>query len=318
MPVALRIFLIVVVGATLSGSVAYLGNQLGRYVGRRKMTIAGLRPRYTSNVITVATGALIYLLTLGILSAMSEDVRLLIHGIDELRAQGVALEQQIKATNDKVRAGPALLPFQPLAVGVVQCGLSKDEMREQIETLLQLANDNLVAHNNQLAAKNGLMALPDDTKLVKYVSAEKDGIIDSLRKAPKGSTVVCIILSGKETVYYKDDTVAQFLFRPNPVVLRKGQVITSGVIDGRGTSAQVFKQVYEFIYKDLNYTCLEQYRMVRNPLTNKLDTSIDVYQMRRAADQIARMNKPMRLQVVATSEIHPLGPLEAELLVVGK
>lgn len=318
MAVALRIFLIVVVGAALSGLVAYLGNQLGRQVGRRKMTLAGLRPRYTSNIITVATGAVIYLLTLGILSVASSDVRQLLVGLRELEEQRSQLQHQVKGLDEKVKAGPVSLPLQPLAVGVIQCGLSADDMRAQIDTLLQLANDNFLARNNQLASKSGLAPLPDEKKLVKYVAADKEGILDTLRKAPKGSTVVCIVLSGKVTAYYDDETVAQFLFRPNPVVFRKDQVITSGVIDGRATSAQVYKQVYEFIFKDLNYTCLEQYHMVRNPLTNKLDTSIDVFMMRQAADQIARMNKPMRLQVVANGEIHPLGPLEARLLVVNQ
>lgn len=316
MPVALRIFLIVVVGATLSGSVAYLGNQLGRYVGRRKMTIAGLRPKYTSNVITVATGALIYLLTLGIVSAASEDARQFLVGLRELQEQRQQLEQQVSALDTKVQAGPVVLPFEPLAVGVVKCGLSADDTRAQIDTLLQYANNNMLARNNQLAGKAGLTPVLDDTKLVKYVATDKEGIIDSLRKAPRKSTVVCEILAGKTTAYYRDDTVVNFMFRPNPVVFRKGQIITSAVIDGRATSAQVYKQVYDFIFKDLNYTCLSQHNMVRNPLTNKLDTSIDVFMMRQATDQIARMNKPMRLQVVATSEIHPLGPLEAELLVV--
>lgn len=318
MPTALRIFLIVVLGASMSGLVAFLGNKLGRQVGRSKMTLFGLRPRYTSNIITVATGAFIYLLTLGVLSVASEDVRQLLVGLRELQEQRVALSQQMKALDEKVQAGPVVLPYQPLSVGVVKCGFSRDDLRAQIDTLLQYANDNLVARNNQVAAKSGLAPLSIDSKLVKYVSAEKDGILDSLRKAPKGSTVVCIVLAGKTTAYYKDETVAQFLFRPNPVVFRKDQVITSGVIDGRQTSAQVYRQIFEFIYKDLNYTCLEQYHMVRNPLTNKLDTSIDVFMMRQAADQIARMNKPMRLEVIANDEIHPLGPLDARLIVVEK
>ena len=61
----LRVALILVAGAVLSGLVAWLGNKLGRQVGRRKMSLFGLRPRHTSNVITVATGSLIFLVTLG-------------------------------------------------------------------------------------------------------------------------------------------------------------------------------------------------------------------------------------------------------------
>lgn len=313
--IALRIFLIVVVGSALSGLVAFLGNKLGRQVGRRKMSIFGLRPKYTSNIITVATGSMIFMVTLGIMSAISSDVRTFLGGLDELKREQIRLQQEIAHQRKILGAGPIVLPFQPLALGVVQCGLSLGEMREQIDTLLQLANDNLLARNNQTASKYDLAQLSDESKLVGYVPGDKDGIIDSLRRAPKGSTVVCIVLAGKQTAYYNDKIEAQFLFQPNPVVFHRDQAIVSGFIDGRRTSAQVYTKIVEFIYKDLNYTCLEQYHMIRNPLSNKLDTSIDMFMMKRAADEIAKANRPMKLNVVANGEIHPLGPLDARLVV---
>lgn len=313
MPTALRVLLVVAFGAALSGLVAFLGNKLGRYVGRRKMSVFGLRPRYTSNLITVWTGALIFLVTLGVMSAASREVRLALTGFAELQKQKEVLDHQIADLNRKFTVGPIVLPFDPLSLGVLQCGLSRRTTQEHLQTLIQLANDHLLTRNNLMGSKNNLPPLSEDTQIVQ--SPNTRAVIADCTQLPRGSTVVCVIVNGPNTVYYDDVAQIQFILRANPIVFHKGQVIVAKIIDGRRTTAQVFNQIDEFIYKDLQYTCLDQYHMYRNPLTDKLDTSIDVGMMRAAADKIAASNRPMRLEVIANGDIHPLGPLDARLVV---
>ncbi len=43
----------------LSGTLAYLGDVLGMRIGKRRISLFGLRPRDTSRVITAFTGILI-------------------------------------------------------------------------------------------------------------------------------------------------------------------------------------------------------------------------------------------------------------------
>ena len=43
----------------VSGLVAFVGNQVGRSIGRRRLAVLGLRPRYTAQLVTVLTGMLI-------------------------------------------------------------------------------------------------------------------------------------------------------------------------------------------------------------------------------------------------------------------
>ena len=43
----------------LSGAIALVGNAVGRNIGRRRLSLVGLRPRYTAQIVTVVTGMLI-------------------------------------------------------------------------------------------------------------------------------------------------------------------------------------------------------------------------------------------------------------------
>ncbi|MHB1460103.1 MAG: DUF3084 domain-containing protein [Armatimonadota bacterium] len=72
MPITLVVGIIVVL---LSGFIAYLGDWLGRTLGRRKLSIWGFRPRYTAMIVTAITGALISVLSWGIILGSVAEFR---------------------------------------------------------------------------------------------------------------------------------------------------------------------------------------------------------------------------------------------------
>jgi len=98
----LRTILILAVIAIVSGAIAFLGNQLGRYIGKRKMTILKLRPRHTSMVFTIITGAMIALLTVGIFAFISVPVRTFIHGFEKLQKSYQELEDKQEVLLEEV------------------------------------------------------------------------------------------------------------------------------------------------------------------------------------------------------------------------
>ena len=49
-------FVLILTIAILGGLIALLGDRLGMRMGKRKLSLFGLRPKYTSMVITVITG----------------------------------------------------------------------------------------------------------------------------------------------------------------------------------------------------------------------------------------------------------------------
>ncbi len=64
---------IVVFIVILAGIIAYLGDRVGHQVGRKRLTLFNIRPRYTSTIIAVATGMIIALIvTLGAIFASNQ------------------------------------------------------------------------------------------------------------------------------------------------------------------------------------------------------------------------------------------------------
>lgn len=69
----------------VGGLIAYIGDKIGMKVGRKRLTLFGLRPKHTSIVITILTGIFIAGATIGILSVVSEDVRTALFDMKELK-----------------------------------------------------------------------------------------------------------------------------------------------------------------------------------------------------------------------------------------
>jgi hypothetical protein len=69
----------------LAGAIAYAGDRVGHRVGRARLTLFGLRPKYTSTVVAVATGMMIALAVSLIAIASSQEVRLALFHINDLR-----------------------------------------------------------------------------------------------------------------------------------------------------------------------------------------------------------------------------------------
>ncbi|HEX3369662.1 MAG TPA: DUF3084 domain-containing protein [Candidatus Cybelea sp.] len=57
----------------IAGGVAYVGDRVGHQVGRRRLSLFGIRPRYTSTIVAIATGMVIALVvTLGAIFASQQ------------------------------------------------------------------------------------------------------------------------------------------------------------------------------------------------------------------------------------------------------
>ena len=86
-------FMLIVL-AVMGGLIAYLGDKIGSKVGKRKIKLMGLRPKYTSILITIMTGISIAVVTLGVMSVLSENARVALFGMNKLRQQQHVLEEQ--------------------------------------------------------------------------------------------------------------------------------------------------------------------------------------------------------------------------------
>lgn len=86
----------------LGGLVAYIADGLGRKIGKKRLSPFGLRPRHTATLLTILSGVLIPLLTVGIIALASRDFRqwvtegrAAIQQVSELRGQVLQINRDI-------------------------------------------------------------------------------------------------------------------------------------------------------------------------------------------------------------------------------
>ena len=89
----------------MGGLIAFLGDKIGSKVGKKRMTLFGLRPKYTSIIVTIISGVLISFLTVAVLAVVNENVRVALFGLSKLQAQMANLNQEIIVKNKELDEG---------------------------------------------------------------------------------------------------------------------------------------------------------------------------------------------------------------------
>ena len=93
----------------MGGLIAYMGDKLGTKIGKRRMSLFGLRPKHTSIIVTIVTGLLVAAATVGVLTFTSQSVRTALFGMDQLRADMKQLNNEVAAKTQELIRGQALL-----------------------------------------------------------------------------------------------------------------------------------------------------------------------------------------------------------------
>jgi len=83
----------------ISGLIAFIGDWVGLKIGKKRVTIFGLRPHHTAIVITVISGILIAIITVTILTISSNDVRTALFGMEELKEKLSYLSREVELSN---------------------------------------------------------------------------------------------------------------------------------------------------------------------------------------------------------------------------
>ena len=117
------IFLVLFI-VCLAGAIAYVGDRVGHQVGRKRLSLFGIRPRYTSTIVAIGTGMLIALVvTVGALVANNNVKTAFFHlnavnsRVTQLQAQADLLEKHVRKQQVIVGVGDlmndrwAIIPF---------------------------------------------------------------------------------------------------------------------------------------------------------------------------------------------------------------
>ncbi|MBQ8690557.1 MAG: DUF3084 domain-containing protein [Phascolarctobacterium sp.] len=90
----------IVIMAIVGGLIAYIADNMGSKIGKKRMSVFGLRPRHTSILLTVLSGMMISVLTIGVMAISSESARTALFGMEQIKAEVKMLEKEKSIAQD--------------------------------------------------------------------------------------------------------------------------------------------------------------------------------------------------------------------------
>lgn len=214
------IMLIVVLVLT-GGVIAFIGDRLGSKVGKKKLSLFGLRPRHTSILVTIITGILITTVTFGILAIASKDVRTALFGMNKLKAELnekqsmleeasgalVNVKNDLNTTKEEYAKSKKDLEETQEDLEIAQ---QTAELLRQEQVALQNRNQELWSDNQTLIEHNQSLAENNQFLLANNESLKADNL--ELEKTNND------LQEGIENI------------RERPIIYRVGELLASGVI----------------------------------------------------------------------------------------
>lgn len=213
--------MLIVVLVLTGGVIAFIGDRLGSKVGKKKLSLFGLRPKHTSILVTIITGILITTVTFGILAIASKDVRTALFGMDKLKAElndkQYALEEasndlasvtfDLNTTKEEYAKSKKDLEETQEDLEIAQ---QAAELLRQEQVALQNRNQELWSDNQTLIEHNQSLAQNNQFLLANNESLKADNL--ELEKTNND------LQEGIENI------------RERPIIYRVGELLASGVI----------------------------------------------------------------------------------------
>ena len=205
------------------GVVAVIGDRVGTKVGKKRLSIFGLRPRHTSTIVTIVTGIMITTLTFGILAAASENVRTALFGMEQLN-------RSMQETKNKLARASEELTAAREEQGKADMALA--ELKGSVQSLAEEA-ERLSAGNRVLSAKNDALARENAAldDLNQSLAAENDALAAANETLAADNTQLIGDKKALEKHTY-DLRRGLEIIREGDIVYRAGEVIAAGVIKG--------------------------------------------------------------------------------------
>lgn len=100
----------------IAGAVAYVGDRVGHQVGRKRLSLFGIRPRYTSTIVAIATGMIIALVVTLVAIFASQQVKTAFFKLNSINQQITELQARQRDLETKVNTGRLVLPVDTLMV----------------------------------------------------------------------------------------------------------------------------------------------------------------------------------------------------------
>jgi len=328
---AMQTILIVIL---VSGLIAFVGDRVGHFIGRKRLTFLNLRPRHTAIAITVITGAMIAVFTGAILFAISADVRTAVFGLDQLKKNISASSKElegIKKDKKKMLADIDRLnkTLEESRKEISSLQKTRERMSEEITTarsgqLLYSVGDivtstviDVSGNKDEIKGKLSVILLNTDGAIKEamggnrqhYVSMPMQELDEAVTFLSDKSGSAVIRLVAASNVVLGEEIPVHFEIFENVQAFKKGEVILFENINGSAPPAEIEEKIKELLSR-VNEKAIEK-GMLPGP-----DGSVGTIPYSRIfeiAKAIKASGKTVKINVISLRDTFSTGPLEIEL-----
>ncbi|HTU81865.1 MAG TPA: DUF3084 domain-containing protein [Candidatus Acidoferrales bacterium] len=218
----------VLVVMLIAGGVAYVGDRVGHQVGRKRLSLFGLRPRYTSTIIAIATGMIIALVVTLVAILASHEVQTAFFKLSSLNQQIAELQSRESNLEAKVNNGKLVFPVDRLMVPFYRIVDKSADSAQRLATIRTFYYD-VVKFVNSNYQRLGLRAyaIPPD------VDKRLQTVADNAKIASKDGTANVMLTATSDQNLFQND---QIHFGINSISdersFRKGDIIAQLTIPG--------------------------------------------------------------------------------------
>lgn len=293
----------------VSGAIALIGNRIGRGIGRRRLSLFGMRPMYTAHLVTIVSGILITATTLIVVLLFSQEARVALFRLNEVLAETRRLEGEIKQQQDRLKQ---------LALGTIVYLNDQEVLRDVIDGRLPLpAIQNrvraMVERATELAADSGAGADGNGNVVVLTPPNVTWARIVELIDVRDADTVVRLV-SSQNTLRGEPLRVYVQLF-DNRLVYQRGEVLAQAQIDGRRNRDELGQALLRLADQAGRQTrgkvLSPPFTLVSAPPT----IGVDVDDQRAAITALQRRGGRATVAVLAAQDTYTVGPVFARFVV---
>lgn len=296
---------IIAIIAIMGGAIAYIGDKLGTKVGKKKLSMFGLRPKHTSIIVTIVTGILISATTLGFMTAVSWDVRTALFGMEELKAELLNLTTEVTSKTTELEASRAALDAKNAEYAAISTKVK--QTAEQLTQIMDELTKVTAERDRTIAALTTLQAdyAVAQSDLVSYQENIKNlqAIKDELDQRVAGLTSQIGDLNTAKTALQTDvDRLNELtsnlkqglqIVRRGTVVFRAGEMLSTSIVRGGQSQEDTIKELGGVIY-NTNQHILDKL----NITDKKLEILwIATSEFNQAAKQIAETNQEVIVRI---------------------
>lgn len=320
----------------IGGVVALAGDYIGRAIGRKRLTFLNLRPRYTAMAVTILTGVLIALTTIGIILMVSQDARTALFGLQKLRGELSEKSLLLEKTKDELgarilekekidrefdsaktnlrraklemgklekeieisRKGEVLFKVgDTLVVSTIQAGPEKEKLEEGLKQILSAA-DAFVRN----------FCLEEEKHLIFISPEDFNQSVAELQKR-EGENIVRVIAS--RNTLWGEEVAVRFEIAPNKLVYNTDEAIAELLVSPSLSIPEIEQEIKKLLF--MTHEAAKNKGVIPDP-SGSLG-SVPYSTILSLAKKIKGHKKETLLKTVAKKDIFTIGPLEIDFRV---